>query len=167
MTITTRVRPFRTRDHVSRARFAARAGGGVFAASQALRDPEREEIRRKGCRVLVVDDEDGFRTGLCAKLRRIYNADVSEAAGPQEALRMAATERHLQLILLDVSMPEMDGTEVCRQMRADGVTCRIVLMSAHTENRAHADALGVHFLSKPPQDRALRQVLLECGGDHQ
>ena len=159
--------PFRTASFGS---VAASARGEAYTASpDASTELEREEIRRRRCRVMVVDDEHEYRAALCTKLKRRYSVIVTEAAGPHAALRLATQHPDLQLILLDVSMPGMDGTDVCRQMRADGVTCQIVMMSAHdnAENRADADALGVRLLAKPLKEPALRQVLLQCGENPQ
>jgi CheY-like chemotaxis protein len=120
------------------------------------------------CRVLVVDDEDGFRASLSFMLEKVYWAVVYEASGAAAALTKVKESPDFQLILLDVLLPGMDGMEVCERMHAFGVTSRIVLMSAHdsAENRARAEALGVRFLSKPLHKDALRQLLLECGREH-
>jgi len=72
----------------------------------------------------------------------------------------AATQRSPDLILLDVMMPEMDGYEVCRRLRADPRTAGIpvILLSALSEPtdrlqgfEAGADA----FVTKPVRDDAL------------
>jgi CheY-like chemotaxis protein len=160
------LRPARTPSLVPYVWLATYGGGeAISPSSHPLENPEREEIRRRRPQILIVDDEDGFRAALGAKLKRIYHATVLEAAGPHDALQIATMHPDLQLILLDIAMPVMDGTEVFRQMRAAGVTSRIVLMSAHdnAENRASADALGVRLLAKPMREEELRQILLECG----
>jgi two-component system, OmpR family, response regulator len=69
-------------------------------------------------RVLVVDDEATIRDLLSGSLR-FAGYDVATAASGAEALRAAASSRP-DLVLLDVMMPDGDGFEVARRMRAAG-----------------------------------------------
>ncbi|HVT19226.1 MAG TPA: response regulator [Thermoanaerobaculia bacterium] len=122
------------------------------------------KIRRQHCRVLVVDDEDEFRRAFVFRLRHQYHADVDDAEEALAALTKVSDGDAFDLILMDVSMPGIDGFEACKAMRARGVGIRIVLMSAHEENRAKAKGLGLQFLDKPLNDRSLEEILLACGG---
>jgi two-component system chemotaxis response regulator CheY len=124
-------------------------------------------IRRKRCRIFVVDDEDVFRASLVFKLRDLYGATVEEAESGSVALERASEERGFNLILMDISMPGMNGLEVCEAIRAQGVDTRIVLMSAYCsdDNRAKAESLGVTLLNKPLDERVLQSILLECEGE--
>jgi two-component system chemotaxis response regulator CheY len=122
-------------------------------------------LREKRRRVLVVDDEDLFREGLAFKLRNLYNANVEEAETGLIALDKVSAGRAFDLILMDVSMPDIGGDEACKEMRARGVDAPIVLMSAYGENRVLAQALGVPFLDKPFDEAILAQIFLRCGGD--
>jgi len=124
-------------------------------------------IRRKCIRILIVDDEDGFRHSLTIKLQTIYGAFVECADSASMALEIVADGRNFDLIMLDVTMPQMSGIDVYKIIRSRGVEAPVVFMSAHnnSENRATAEALGVALLVKPVQDHALRSILLDCGGE--
>jgi two-component system, OmpR family, response regulator len=69
-------------------------------------------------RLLVVDDEDTIRELLCGSLR-FAGYEVTSAGSGAEALRASISERP-DLVLLDVRMPDGDGFEVARRMRAAG-----------------------------------------------
>lgn len=76
-------------------------------------------------RVLVVDDLPANVKVLDAKLTAEYFTVVTAMNGV-DALKVAVSETP-DIILLDVMMPEMDGFEVCRRLKADPVTAHIRL----------------------------------------
>jgi two-component system, cell cycle response regulator len=109
-------------------------------------------------RVLVVDDVDVNVRLLEAKLSSEYFTVVTASSG-EEALRMARSE-HPDIILLDVMMPEMDGFEVCRRLKADPATdgIPVVMVTALSEvaDRVRGLQSGADdFLTKPVNDVAL------------
>jgi DNA-binding response OmpR family regulator len=82
-------------------------------------------------RVLVVEDEDALAQGLVLNLRRKdYETDL--ARDGREALQMAAAGRY-DLILLDIRLPEIDGFEVCQQLRARGDFTPILMLTARSQ----------------------------------
>lgn len=82
-------------------------------------------------KILVVDDDPHIRSVLCFALARDGFTTV-EAADGEAALAAAAREKP-DLILLDVTMPEMNGTEVCRRLRRTSATPVIFLSSRDEE----------------------------------
>jgi DNA-binding response OmpR family regulator len=76
--------------------------------------------------ILNVDDNDGARH---AKTRLLMNAGfcVSEAADGASALAIAARELPA-IVLLDVKLPDIKGTDVCRRLKADPVTAGILII---------------------------------------
>ena len=66
--------------------------------------------------VMVVDDSDDIRELICVQLRR-RGYVVVEAANGEEAVKLALL-RHPGLILMDLSMPVMDGYEATRRIKA-------------------------------------------------
>ena len=80
-----------------------------MAAPSPLRDPEHPT------RILVVEDEESYREALQAGLGK-EGFEVALAADGLDALRQFA-ERPPDLVLLDLMLPGMAGTEVCRRMR--------------------------------------------------
>lgn len=109
-------------------------------------------------RILVVDDTPLNVKLLEAKLARDYYV-VSTAANGIEALEKVAAEKP-DLILLDIMMPEMDGFETCRRLKADPKTAFIpvIMITALTDvaDRVRGLAEGADdFLAKPINDLAL------------
>ncbi len=100
-------------------------------------------------KILVVDDEDNIRSALLFALRREGYSVVGAAAG-NEALRLAKTE-HPDLVLLDRMLPEMDGVEVCRQLRAESKV-PIIMVTAKASELDTVVGLEVgadDYVSKP------------------
>jgi CheY-like chemotaxis protein len=144
----------------------AAGDGPPTASGKANTENDAASMTRgKGCRILVVDDEDNFRRSLVFRLQQVYDATVEEAETGPIALQKVREGRGYDLILMDVSMPQTTGITVCQEMRAQGVDARIVLMSAHAENRAKAQDLGLPFLNKPLRKDALEKILLACRGE--
>ncbi len=109
-------------------------------------------------RILVVDDNPLNVKLLAARLAREYYA-VTTANNGTEALAAARADAP-DLILLDVMMPDIDGFETCRRLRADSRTRHIpvVMVTALSdiEDRVKGLEAGAQdFLSKPIQDTAL------------
>ena len=103
-------------------------------------------------RVLVVDDAlDIVRT--CAILLQYAGFEVRTASNGHDALKVAA-EFHPRIALLDVGLPDLDGYEVARRLRAD-LTLQMMTLIAITaygseEDRRRAKAAGFdHHLVKP------------------
>ena len=109
-------------------------------------------------RILVVDDVEPNVRLLEAKLTAEYYEVATASNGP-EALEIAMAELP-DVILLDVMMPELDGFEVCRRLKADAATRHIpvVLVTALDGRRdklAGLEAGADDFLTKPIDDLAL------------
>jgi DNA-binding response OmpR family regulator len=82
-------------------------------------------------RVLVVDDEESIRTALERALR-LEGFAVQLAADGAQALEAAATQAPAAIVL-DVVLPDLDGREVTRRLRAGGVETPICILSARDE----------------------------------
>jgi two-component system, cell cycle response regulator len=109
-------------------------------------------------KILVVDDNPLNVKLLAARLTREYYAVMTANSG-KAMLQQVQTEPP-DLILLDVMMPEMNGYEACRLLRADPTTRHIpvimVTALSDTENRIKGLEAGAQdFLSKPIHDVAL------------
>ena len=102
--------------------------------------------------MLVVEDEENVRFVTVAALRQ-GDYEVHETASGREALRIVADPAVApDLVVLDVMLPDLDGFEVCRRMRADGIDVPVVFLTARD---ATADRLrgltigGDDYLTKP------------------
>ena len=102
-------------------------------------------------RVLLAEDDRFLRRAAEARLRR-HGLEVLTAADGEEALRVARTEP-LDLVLLDVVMPKLEGFEVLKALKQDDATARIpvIVLSNLGQERdvTQAMALGaIAFLVK-------------------
>jgi two-component system OmpR family response regulator len=100
-------------------------------------------------RILAVDDEP-YITDLLRAALNFAGYTVSVAASGGEALSMARNERP-DLVLLDVMLPDIPGTEVCRRLREQGVSAPVIFLSAldETGDKVAGLALGDDYLTKP------------------
>jgi CheY-like chemotaxis protein len=116
-------------------------------------------------RVLIVDDEpDNLK--LAADLLEYVGATVSAAEGGQQALEMADQFRP-NMILLDLAMPELDGWEVHRRLRARkdfdqtpivALTALVMASDAEKVRNAGFDA----YITKPFRVKTLILELITC-----
>ncbi|MBM4067931.1 MAG: PAS domain S-box protein [Planctomycetes bacterium] len=101
------------------------------ASSETAARPS-EPWRGKGT-ILVVDDEEVVRT-LAARALQMSGFEVIQAADGKQALQIIAADVRLVLVLLDFSMPHMNGDESLRELRKLKPNMAIVLMSGHPES---------------------------------
>jgi DNA-binding response OmpR family regulator len=82
-------------------------------------------------RLLVVEDDPAILTGLVDLLER-ERFEVLTARDGASGLKRGLKEE-VDLIVLDVLLPKLDGFEVCRRLRADNVTIPILMLTAKTQ----------------------------------
>lgn len=82
-----------------------------------------------GKRVLLVDDDDALRQSLAEQLSLHEDFQPFEAANGAAGLDMALNQGPFDAMLLDVGLPDMDGRELCRVLRARGVKCPIIMLT--------------------------------------
>lgn len=112
-------------------------------------------------RILIVDDEQDVSDLLALTFRNAGYQTITADSGTS-ALRKA-TEEHPDLIVLDLMLPEMSGTEVCRRIRNEPATARtpIIMLSARAEevDKVLGLELGADdYVTKPfsPRELVLR-----------
>jgi len=102
--------------------------------------------------ILVVDDTPANLTLMTGLLQDDYQ--VRAATSGEKALKIAFSDNPPDLILLDIMMPEMDGHEVCRRLKADDKTrgIPIIFLTAMTEAEDEEKGLklgAVDYITKP------------------
>jgi two-component system chemotaxis response regulator CheY len=120
--------------------------------------------------LLVVDDSKSSRKVNLALLRELVgdSAQYLEASGGQEALDLLA-ERHVDLVLLDLTMPVVSGFDVLAELQRRTFKAPVVVVSADIQKLAQerVAALGAAgFIAKPIQMDALRAALTQVGVLH-
>ena len=106
--------------------------------------------------VLVVDDEPNIRELVQVALK-FHGCSVTGAATGKDALRQAETGRP-DLIVLDVMLPDMDGFEVCRRLRAAGNEVPVIFLTARDTSSDTVTGLalgGDDYVTKPFSVEAL------------
>jgi len=83
---------------------------------------------RVGRRILIVDDDGALRQSLAEQLELNDEFVCVECGTATRALEMVNSER-FDTIVLDVGLPDMDGRELCRQLRRSGVQVPIVMLT--------------------------------------
>ncbi|MCB9744784.1 MAG: response regulator [Alphaproteobacteria bacterium] len=115
--------------------------------------------------VLVVEDDPELRRSL-TWLLRARSVTVFTAGEGQEALAVLASNPRIQLVLLDLAMPGVDGLATLHRMRERGDTRPVVMMSGYADEAQAREcaALGaLGFLGKPFRLRELRELLGAVG----
>jgi two-component system, OmpR family, response regulator len=109
-----------------------------------------DAVRQTGMRVLIVEDDKALADGLTRTLKQSGYA-VDHAATGELALR-ACAEEHYDLIVLDISLPGIDGFEVLRQLRRNHRAGSILILTAHDSeaDRVRGLDLGADdYVAKP------------------
>ncbi len=103
-------------------------------------------------KVLVAEDEASIREFIVINLKR-SGYDVVEAADGAEALReYDAHNGDFDVVLLDIMMPEIDGIEVCKQLRKKSQSVGIIMLTAKTQEMDKVTGLLVgadDYVTKP------------------
>jgi DNA-binding response OmpR family regulator len=107
-------------------------------------------------RILVVEDDPAILRGLADNLQREMH-EVLTAADGEEGYRLIK-EKKPDLIVLDLMLPKLSGYEVCRQMRAEGITTPILMLTARGEETDRVLGLDLgadDYVTKPFSVREL------------
>ncbi len=112
--------------------------------------------------ILVVDDNAVIRRMISVMLRRAEHTPIP-AESVEEALQRLA-ESIVDLVLLDLAMPEVDGLSLLRQLRADPryqhLPIIMLTASAQDQDREDARAAGANdFLNKPASSTELLETV--------
>lgn len=102
-------------------------------------------------KILLVDDDNDLREALAEQLVMIDDFDVYESETGNGGLERSKTEMH-DLIILDVGLPDLDGREVCRMMRRNGVKCPILMLTGNDTDADQIlglDAGANDYVTKP------------------
>ena len=104
-----------------------------------------------GKKILLVDDDEALRQSLAEQLQLHEEFVTDSVADGQTALEQVKTE-YYDAILLDVGLPDIDGREVCRLMRRQGVKCPIIMLTgadSDADTILGLDAGANDYVTKP------------------
>ncbi|BBP78046.1 response regulator [Pseudomonas sp. Ost2] len=115
--------------------------------------------------LLVCDDSSMARKQVLRALPADWSVSITEASDGRQGLE-AIRQGLGQVVLLDLTMPEMDGYQVLAAMRAEGLAAQVIVISGDVQEEAvrRVRALGaLAFLKKPFDESELRHTLGELG----
>ncbi len=111
----------------------------------------RSDTDQKEFRCLVADDSVFARKNISSVLEKLGGSVVGEASNGLEALSLY-NELHPDLVLLDITMPQLDGVETLRRIIDQDKNARVIIVSSigHKEMVCKALSLGAKsFVTKP------------------
>ena len=80
--------------------------------------------------ILLVDDDDDLRTALCEQLELYEEFTIASEANATKGIQ-AARNSHVDLMIMDVGLPDMDGREAVKLLRKSGFKAPIIMLTGH------------------------------------
>lgn len=116
-------------------------------------------------RILIIDDDEAFSDFLKVNLELRGDYECMVAPDGEEGLRIAG-DNNLDLILLDIMMPGIDGFEVLKRLRASDKTKKIpvIMLTARSDDESMVKALELHddgYVIKPLKIEELEEKIEE------
>jgi len=102
-------------------------------------------------KILLVDDEEIFRVRLAERLK-MRNYEVLDVDNGEDAIKLARTDRDIDVIILDRKMPGMSGEQVLRELRTFRPEAQVIMLTGHAsmESAMETGRLEAHsYLQKP------------------
>jgi two-component system, NarL family, response regulator DegU len=119
-------------------------------------------------RIVIADDHDLFREGLKQLLETVDDLTVvGEASNGRQAVLLVEKHRP-DVVLMDISMPEMDGIEATEAIVARGITTPVIVLTMYADDEyaIHAIRAGAkgYLLKSSRSDEVIRAIRLAAAG---
>jgi DNA-binding NarL/FixJ family response regulator len=110
-------------------------------------------------KVLIVDDHPLVRAGIRTLLEKtVGESEIFEAVDGREALEVAAKTRP-DIVLLDISMPGLNGVDAARRFAADLPECKVIMLSMHCNEERIAQSMRAGARGYILKDAAVSEVV--------
>lgn len=109
-------------------------------------------------KILIAEDLDGNFAVLSALLK-LTKVQLLRAFNGQEAIALMSQYKDVNVILMDISMPEMDGIEALHQIRQQMPHKTVIAQTAHAFSKEIADEEFDDYLQKPIRRNTLIELL--------
>jgi DNA-binding NarL/FixJ family response regulator len=114
---------------------------------------------RRIVRVLVVDDHPAFRKALASALQLIDDIEVAGEATGGEAACIEAQELQPDVVLMDLSMPDISGIEAMQRIHSTAPDLPVVILTAHADEGVEKAARTAGASGFVAKGRGLRDIL--------
>ena len=115
--------------------------------------------------LLICDDSNLARKQLLRSLPAAWQLEIHQASNGREALDRVR-QGGIDVLLLDLTMPEMDGYQVLSELQAERIACKVIVVSADIQEEAVRRVLelgALAFIRKPADPVHLQQTLASLG----
>ena len=115
--------------------------------------------------VLVVDDSSFARKQVIRSLPKKWDIELSQAGDGQQAMELIQAGKG-EVVLLDLTMPIMDGFEVLEQIKAKDLPAMVIVISGDIQPEAYSRVMklgALAFIKKPLAAAELNKVLNDFG----
>jgi two-component system, response regulator YesN len=109
--------------------------------------------------ILIVDDDRAFREELGESL---YNYNVVEAQDAEEAIKVINTPNEIDIVILDVMMPKLRGTDALKQIKKTAPEVGIIILTGYSSKDVAIEALkggADDYLEKPVAIEKLKETI--------
>lgn len=130
-------------------------------------EPASPEVKPQANRILIVDDEASSRD-LCRLFLEADGYDVETADQAEKALALLSIKR-FDLILTDLSMPDMDGVELVKQVKYNHPHTDVIIMTAFGSVSSAVESMragAYDYITKPFPRDLLRATIRRCLENH-
>jgi len=118
-------------------------------------------MNHSGTQILIVDDNEAIRRVTRSVLERAGHVVLDAEDGEMAVELFREVHASIGLILLDLSMPGIDGVETLHLLRTINSVIPVVMMSGYDEPISLTAAEGLAFLQKPFMPAELRDLVAE------
>ncbi|MDM8349600.1 response regulator [Pseudomonas sp. sp1636] len=115
--------------------------------------------------LLICDDSNMARKQLLRALPADWPVAIVQAANGMEAMAVLR-QGQVDVMLLDLTMPEMDGYQVLAALQAEGLSCKVIVVSGDVQEQARQRVMqlgALDFVQKPADPDLLEQTLKRLG----
>jgi len=112
--------------------------------------------------VLMVDDEEDFLRPVCKRLS-LRNLNVLAASSGTEALEILGKDPAVDVVVLDVKMPNMDGLTTIKRLKQTNSHAQVIMLTGHAELKSSVEGIKLgafDYLLKPVQiDELVNKII--------
>jgi two-component system response regulator NreC len=111
-------------------------------------------------RILLADDHKIVRDGLRALLHSQHDLELIAEAEDGRAAVNLATMHSPDVVVMDISMPHLNGVEATRQIKLVCPTAKVVILSAHADHKLAIEAINAGATALVPKGAAFEELVL-------